>query len=229
VDCEGKNTVIELGPDGEDIDFLDDPGFEWPPGDWCEAAVTFDEPLYIHGVLFPNDEPDEDEDEEEDEEFDFELILSVGTVVVVTDDGFAVDGNNHVFELGIRGWINPWLVDLDREDLVVTDEEHPLHDELADVVTHESGLFEDEDTDGFLSDEEYYEGPVARGDARDEDEQDNIEDEPPAEADSGAESIELSASKGGCGRSDFSFAWLLPLCLFSSRRISRGDPTPQEP
>ena len=165
---------------------------------------------------------------DEDEEFDFELVLSVGTVGVVTDDGFAVDGNNHVFDLGVRGWINPWLVDLDREDLVVTDEEHPLHDELADVVTYESGLFEDDDADGFLNDDEYYAGPIAQGDARDDDAQDLEEDEPQAEADLDAESIDLTASKGGCGQSDFSIAWLLPLCLFGSRRISRGDPCPQK-
>jgi hypothetical protein len=109
--------------------------------------------------------------------------------------------------------------DEEDEDSVLIDSESSSHERLARGFMFGSALFEDDDSDGRLSDDERKSGAVALGSEHPDSvaEDDAMDDaNPETEPDFGTQGeIEV----GGCGRSESNLAWLLfPFAVFRLRR-----------
>lgn len=206
VACDG--TLQEENVD-QVIDLTDeDQAFAIPNGVWCAAAL----------VLYDSVELDIAVGGEER----FTVVVEVELIEVWNEDGFEIDGDQTVFELGNPGWLSAedvenaeWLEEFegDERSVMVVD------DAIAFDLAGGSGLFADTDGDGFLADNERMEAPLATGDAHPSSEQET-ENDAETEAPVTTASGDLQTG-GGCGRSDSNlvYAFLVPVMGLGRRRF----------
>jgi hypothetical protein len=232
--CDGDDWIEAAVR--RDLDLRAGEGFELPGGRWCGLAMTLMTELLAEG--------------QSESGTGIELVLVLDEIVVFTadDQSFGEDGDSFVLELGYDGWLDAAMLEriegedtgqTDRDESVVVDDNHPLHDELAELLMEGSGLYL-EDGDGQLDDEERASGAVASSTepARDEDTSDTTqttdEAEPIDEAtpeqgvlpsdssatDTGNESLEVASSGCGCSSSRRPFATRLwaPAAFVGLRR-----------
>jgi hypothetical protein len=197
IGCDGEGTDVEVD---EEFDLMGTHHIEIPAGKWCEAWAVLSGPLEM--VAVPTES-----DLGEDEPF-IVLSLEVEAVALYGEDGWVIDGDTTVLELGHPGWFSvDALWDGSSPDVFV-DPEHPDHEHLTGEIFDGSALFEDPDSDGEVSDEERENGPIALG--ADHPQHEEEQDEP--------EEANNRKDVGGCG-GDNSVGWLfLPVGLMSRRR-----------
>lgn len=197
---ENVEQVIELTDE--------DQAFATPNGVWCAAALVPYESVELDIAVGGEDR--------------VTVVVDVDLIEVWNEDGFEIDGDQTVFELGNPGWLSvedvenaEWIEEFEDDDrsVVVVD------DGVAFALAAGSGLFADTDGDGFLADNERTEAPLAAGDAHpssEEDPENDAETEAPVNAASG----DLQTG-GGCGRSDSKlvYAFLLPVMGLGRRRF----------
>ncbi|MCB9780989.1 MAG: hypothetical protein H6742_20640 [Alphaproteobacteria bacterium] len=200
--CEGQVTEIDLAPftegDEIEVDLLRDV-IELPGGSWCALGLELDK------LEFEGSGPDGSS---------FRVDLDPGWIEVEALGGFEVDGQSFVLEMAQPGWLSAELLGLEAGGAVTIDADAALHDALADTVALRSALFEDDDGDGELADDERSVGAVAAGEARDQD-----------VADTGTtgfqETVSMDTRTGNCGRSQIRGAFvflMLPGLLLGLRR-----------
>ena len=197
IGCNGEDTDIEVD---EQIDLMGTHHIEIPAGRWCEAWAVLSGPLEM--VTEPMET-----DFGEDEAY-IVLSLDVEAVALYGEDGWVIDAETTVLELGHPGWFSvDDLWDGSSSELLV-DREHPDHEQLTGKIFDGSALFEDPDSDGEVSDEERDNGPIALG--ADHPQHEEKQDDP--EEDNDRKAV------GGCG-GDSGVGWLfLPVGLMSRRR-----------
>ena len=209
VGCDGDAVWVDVDAG---FDLFEDNHIAVPNGTWCEAWAVLSDILVIEAI--PSDPED---DEEEDAVLD--LYLDVGLVSVFAVDGFTIEGDTTVLELGYPGWLTMDVFEIDEEWSEGIDPDHPEHDELVEQLVDGSTLFEDNDSDGRISINERDEDAIATGDiGRHEEGQSQImgEDEDEDEDRKSA----VSADAGGCGGGGSSGWLVLPLSLLGLRRKS---------
>jgi hypothetical protein len=210
VGCGGDVVWIDVDAG---IDLLGDNRITAPNGSWCEGWALLSDVLVIEAV--PSDRGDEDET--------LELYLDLEMVSVFAVDGFTIEGDSTVLEVGYPGWLTMDVFEDDDEWPEGIDPDHPEHDALVEQLVDGSTLFEDNDGDGRISENERDEDAIATGDlGRHEENQSQImgeEEDEEEEDNSGA-----NTDAGGCGGG--SSGWIfLPLSLLGLRRKSEHGAT----
>jgi len=137
-------------------------------------------------------------------------------VSVFAVDGFTIEGDSTVLEVGYPGWFGMDLFEDDDEWPEGIDPDHPEHGELVEHLVDGSTLFEDNDDDGRISENERDEDAIATGDlGRHEENYSQIIGEDEGEPDDKKDGA--STDTGGCGGG--SSGWIfLPLSLLGLRR-----------
>ena len=107
-------TVVDL--DGE-LDLLGGGAFEVPGGTWCSLVLSLHDTLVVEGTG--------------SREQTFALELQVEGITLSSEDGFTIDGDDFVLELGTPGWFDEEILFGDDGREVLVDDEHPLHDLLV--------------------------------------------------------------------------------------------------
>jgi hypothetical protein len=92
VDCDGDRSVVDVQ---SEINLLDESSVEGPSGEWCSLTVQLGDTLVIEAALV---------DDGDDEILRFQLDLDVEYLQMNAQDGFVIDGDSTVIELGQPDW-----------------------------------------------------------------------------------------------------------------------------
>jgi len=200
VPCEGEMVSVDLD---EEFDLLAPEVIELPTGAWCELNVIWGDSLYFDGDGADNNS--------------FELDLSVDETLTEGDIEITSD-ETYIIEIGHPDWLSVASLGLQADEQLYIGDGDPQHDELADDVVSTSGVFHDPNADGQIDDEERDQGPLAAGDARD-DQPPPREDSTDTDAGTDTGTGRIVAEGVGCKGGSTSWLFLLPLFpLFGFRR-----------
>ncbi len=174
----------------EGIDLLDPVAFEVPGGAWCELELEL-EGVVLEGTLASED-----------------LLIGelegLSVLMEATSDtsGFVVDGDQYVWELAWPEWLGGVSLPEAVDGEVDLNEDEDAIEEVESRLADGSAMFDDEDTDGTISDTERNEGAQAAGSDRpaDADDVDVDADEDSGTGDTASDDNDGSAS--GCGNQD---------------------------
>ena len=208
VGCSGAIVWVDVDAG---IDLLADNRIAVPNGTWCEAWALLSDILVIEAI--PSDR-------EEDDDETLDLYLDVEMVSVFAVDGFTIEEDSTVLEVGYPGWLGMDVFEEDDEWPEGIDPDHPEHDALVEQLVDGSTLFEDNDGDGRISENERDEDAIATGDlGQHEENQSQIMGEDEGEDEGTADDNKDGANTdtGGCGGG--SSGWIfLPLSMLGLRR-----------
>jgi hypothetical protein len=132
-------------------------------GKWCDVSASFASPLTYSGVTETG--------------ATFELTLDVARVEIPLAKALEVDGNSLVAELGYPGWVNASVLGnpLAGQDVQV-EPGSELHEILAARIAGGSALYDDDNDNGEVDDDERYENELGEGPDH-EDENDTSDDD----------------------------------------------------
>lgn len=200
-DCEGGVEEVQIG---REVDLIaDEVAWQIPAGTWCRFGLALASPLYLAGTG--------------PEGHHFEVNPKGGWIELDSfDEGVVVDGGSYLFEMAEPGWLSVELLDLENQEEVVVDQNHPLIDAVSDQVAFHSALFRDPDADGTLAEEERAEGAIAVAAGRDQD--------LPASVDTGDEAgFDVETPEGGCGGGSAAML-LVGVGLWGRKRFGNASP-----
>ena len=119
-----------------------------PGGEWCSLTLRLDSSLEIEG--------------ESSSGATLTVELPVDELALEGGDGFEVDGQNYILELASPNWITALSLGMDQPNVSMTmGDEHPAYRLMMDALKRSSGLYEDVDSNGELSDAERSESFMA--------------------------------------------------------------------
>lgn len=190
--CAGALEEIAID---EDIDLFGTV-LETPAGTWCSTALEMVE-LSIEG------EAGEDT---------FSVDLEGGLVELHSSEALEVDGHVFVLELGFPEWIDADDLGLRAGEHVEVDADHRVYEDLQRALLEASALYEDEDEDGRISDEERARGALAVGPSRRDDERERDA------TDTGDPDGSEDPDPGGCTSAPAAGGLLLALLALCRRR-----------
>ncbi|MGB0638515.1 MAG: hypothetical protein ACPGTU_04225 [Myxococcota bacterium] len=104
VDCNGDDFAVDVQ---SEINLLDGDPIESPHGEWCALTIQLGDALLIEAEVVQGDD---------DEMLWVQLDLEVESIRLDARDGFVIDGDSTVVELGEADWLELNERDLDEGD-----------------------------------------------------------------------------------------------------------------
>ena len=135
--------ILATGP----VNLLEET-FDLPGGVWCDVTLKLDSSLSLTGVSGSGGEVSAE--------------LALDTLFLGSVDGFMVDGGEFILELAAPNWISSAALGIsDSEVQVTVADGHPSYSLMVEAFTGKSGLYQDLNADGALSEDERTDGQVA--------------------------------------------------------------------
>lgn len=140
----------------QDLDVAAGAALDLPTVPWCTMTLHVASPLDIEGTPTAGGS--------------VSMSLALEAITLSADETVQLSAEEPVFlELGGPGWVSASRLGVSDGSSVVVDDDHPLHDDLADALAFGSALWADPDGDRALSVAERDAGPLAGWPAAPED------------------------------------------------------------